>query len=464
MRRRQAVTVLSGGIIVILALVIGIAFHYGSADARAEWKARMPAAARSARELRGLVDNMIRFRHETVPAFVPMSSWDDEVCAANIEGAINLLLGEERFRTAPAWLFEKVNAGEVRRVYDRSQDFKIDRSGGKITEARDRRVWLSRIVETIGHNSDLTTDRLYVVGYRYRYTVSNDKIIAALEQGGTVNSHLMLLLGRNRGKWWGYHLLHDKDNPRVNPFLISDLGEEMPEQFDLTHVWEVLNSQMAAKGQGADVMFVQNSPPYASIAPVLHWLGNTTVGYVLDTVMARLFGRGEQFARVIPAVSEGVAEVVPPGSSGWHSQILGFYRGVAVRRHMAGRTRGAYGLEFQCVELVNRFYARILRHRNMAGSGHADSYFADDKAKGLQAFRNGAPAPPRADDILVFDAPKNPGHAAIVVRVSEDSVCVIQQNTPAWRQCLPLWWESGGWKVPPITEDLPCMGWARRAP
>ncbi|MBI4256823.1 hypothetical protein HY626_02075 [Candidatus Uhrbacteria bacterium] len=73
-----------------------------------------------------------------------------------------------------------------------------------------------------------------------------------------------------------------------------------------------------------------------------------------------------------------------------HGTILGEHHGVTVHAYGWGDSvRGEYGLEYECVELVNRYYVQVLGHRNLTKTGDADTYFWDAKAKMLQAFPNG---------------------------------------------------------------------------
>lgn len=443
---------------VTLAAIIGYTSYLGRQTVEKEWQSKFPEAPRARTDVRGLINNMVSYRHETIPAFIPQAGWDEELCAANVEGAVNLLLGEDKLRPAKAWEFAQVNRDKIKLVYERERDFAIE--NGAIVEKIDSRIWLAKILSLVGEPGNRTSDRLYVVGYHYHFTHSDSKIIEAREHGGTLNSHLMLLLGRYDGSWWGYHLLHDKEDPNVNPFKITNLGDEIPKEFDLAYVWEVLGTQLPSKEEGSPLLFVQNSPDYGAVRHLLGWLGKGKIGYVFDNAIVQLFGQGENYPRVV-SLATPLAEVVPPdSSSGWRGQILGFYQSTAVRRQRGDNRRGVYGLEFQCTELVNRYLVGQ-GHRNLSHTGNADSYYLAPTAKGLEHFANGGQTRPEPGDLLVFDGNTGPGHIGIVYQVTENSVCLVQQNTPYWHECLPLHFREG-WHVEPITPDLPCLGWSRR--
>lgn len=137
--------------------------------------------------------------------------------------------------------------------------------------------------------------------------------------------------------------------------------------------------------------------------------------------------------------------------------------------------RGKYGLEFQCVELVNRYYTEVLGHKNMTRTGHADSYYwdASTSGKNLQAFPNGGSTKPEKHDILIFDEGPNDGkvgHVAVVVLSFEGGVFIIQQNYAErklffyyryiWNDVLRVREENGNWFIE--SENYPSVaGWSR---
>lgn len=103
-----------------------------------------------------------------------------------------------------------------------------------------------------------------------------------------------------------------------------------------------------------------------------------------------------------------------------------------------------YGLKWQCVEFIKRFYY-VEKHVNMPnGFGNAKDFFDPtvpqgglNKERGLIQFRNGGNMEPKPDDILVFNNSAY-GHVAIVTKVTSDSIEVIQQNEKNSRQVFKL--------------------------
>jgi len=160
-----------------------------------------------------------------------------------------------------------------------------------------------------------------------------------------------------------------------------------------------------------------------------------------------------------------------------HGELLGTYEGVEVRSDgMGSSVRGEYGYEYECVELVNRYYVKVLGHSNMTKTGHADSYFWEANQKGLIAHPNGSSVRPQKHDILVSDGgPEDgsPGHVALIVDVDEAAgiVTIIQQNTvvradfifrrDVWIDTLQLRTVDGDWFVDQGPYPIPIAGWSR---
>ncbi|UYZ85061.1 CHAP domain-containing protein [Entomomonas sp. E2T0] len=108
--------------------------------------------------------------------------------------------------------------------------------------------------------------------------------------------------------------------------------------------------------------------------------------------------------------------------------------------HVEGRnlTADGYnlGLKYQCVEFIKRYYYQRFQHKMPDSYGHAKSFFNSSVASGtlnsqrnLKQFSNGS-VKPQVEDILVFDGTltNRYGHVAIISRVTEDSIEIIQQN------------------------------------
>ncbi len=150
--------------------------------------------------------------------------------------------------------------------------------------------------------------------------------------------------------------------------------------------------------------------------------------------------------------------------------------GVAIYFHENGYSeRGEYGLEYQCVEFVNRWLAAH-GHRNLTQTGDAHTYFTQARAKDLTPYANGGTQRPRYGDIIVFESSTQPfGHVGVIVGVTAgeggDEVVVAQQNAtsilipyllekPLPIERFPLKNENGHWTVQP-RRPLKCLGWSR---
>jgi surface antigen len=109
--------------------------------------------------------------------------------------------------------------------------------------------------------------------------------------------------------------------------------------------------------------------------------------------------------------------------------------------HTAGRNFSDdgynFGLKYQCVEFVKRYYYYQYGHKMPNAGGNAKDYFDNalgdvgyNKKRGLTQYRNVRYEPPRKGDLLVYGATDgNPyGHVAIIGNVGRDSVEIVQQN------------------------------------
>jgi len=128
------------------------------------------------------------------------------------------------------------------------------------------------------------------------------------------------------------------------------------------------------------------------------------------------------------------------------------------------------GLRYQCVEFVKRYYYEYLDHKMPDSYGHAKDFFearladgARSKRRNLTQFTNPSSSKPRVDDLLVFDGTKinEYGHVAIISKVDEHSVEIIQQNPGSFgdsRETFTLTKTDGKWKI----EQNKTLGWLRK--
>jgi surface antigen len=128
----------------------------------------------------------------------------------------------------------------------------------------------------------------------------------------------------------------------------------------------------------------------------------------------------------------GGSEVSPCGA------ILASYKGVPARSNLnypygSCGGRSVYGLQYQCVEYVRRFYHLVKGIETREGmmekhwGGDAGTYFKAAAGKGLDAFENGGTSPPLPDDVLVFRGGPY-GHVAIITAVADDHIEFVEQN------------------------------------
>ncbi|WP_348982286.1 CHAP domain-containing protein [Desulfosporosinus sp. FKB] len=103
-----------------------------------------------------------------------------------------------------------------------------------------------------------------------------------------------------------------------------------------------------------------------------------------------------------------------------------------------------YGLKWQCVEFVKRFYYDVKHVKMPDGFGNAKDFYNPsvsqgclNEQRGLIQYRNGGNMGPKPDDILVFTNGLY-GHVAIVTKVTGNSIEIIQQNEKVTRQALKL--------------------------
>ena len=141
--------------------------------------------------------------------------------------------------------------------------------------------------------------------------------------------------------------------------------------------------------------------------------------------------------------------------------------------HVAGRHLAAdgynYGLKWQCVEFVKRYYADYLGHYMPDTWGNAKDFYNSalpdasyNTARALVQYSNPSLKQPAVNDIIVFDGTlaNSYGHIAIVSAVTDDHIEIIQQNAGAevpTREQLTLEKDGKRWKV----KNRRVLGWLR---
>lgn len=127
------------------------------------------------------------------------------------------------------------------------------------------------------------------------------------------------------------------------------------------------------------------------------------------------------------------------------------------------------GLKYQCVEFVKRYYYEYYHHKMPDSYGNAKDFFDGNVKDGdLNLSRNliqcNQPSKykPQVGDLLVFDGHQgNPyGHVAIVSKLNENSIEIIQQNpgiAGKSRDILVLNFKNNLWYI----DNRRVLGWLR---
>ncbi len=128
------------------------------------------------------------------------------------------------------------------------------------------------------------------------------------------------------------------------------------------------------------------------------------------------------------------------------------------------------GLKYQCVEFVKRYYYQHLNHKMPNSYGNVKDFFDKNVPDGkinhvrnLQQFSNPSYTKPQVSDLVVFEGTllNKYGHVAIISRVNEDEIEIIQQNTGLWgqsREVFALNKKAGKWKI----NHRHLLGWLRK--
>jgi hypothetical protein len=145
-----------------------------------------------------------------------------------------------------------------------------------------------------------------------------------------------------------------------------------------------------------------------------------------------------------------------------------------------------YGDQFQCVELIKRFYALDMHIGSASGwaAGSAKNFYVNAAALGLSRFPNyGDPesmianvppnpiagaTKPAINDMIVFDKVGSQyGHIAIVKNVGVSTITIAEQNqsSTGGQRVLNLVAHGALWEVQPDTNSTYTpIGWLRLAP
>lgn len=127
-----------------------------------------------------------------------------------------------------------------------------------------------------------------------------------------------------------------------------------------------------------------------------------------------------------------------------------------------------YGLEWQCVEFVKRYYYDFLKHKMPNSYGHAKSFYnralkdgQRNTERNLIQFSNKSKSKPKVNDLVIMDghALNKYGHVAIISKVSSNEIEIVQQNVGRnTRATFRLIKKNGLWKI----DNTLIMGWLRK--
>ena len=153
------------------------------------------------------------------------------------------------------------------------------------------------------------------------------------------------------------------------------------------------------------------------------------------------------------------------------NNVYVFYNG-GVDNVTERNTKDGYnlGLKYQCVEFVKRYYYEYYNHKMPDTYGHAKSFFNPKFSDGnintqrnLFQFKNPSRTKPQIGDLIVFKGSllNRYGHVAIISKVSENQVEIIQQNPGPFsssRELIGITFENNTWKI----NNNRILGWLRK--
>ncbi|MFC7345321.1 CHAP domain-containing protein [Chryseobacterium zhengzhouense] len=152
--------------------------------------------------------------------------------------------------------------------------------------------------------------------------------------------------------------------------------------------------------------------------------------------------------------------------------VVVYYNGGVNHVEERNQTEDGYnlGLKYQCVEFVKRYYYEYFHHEMPDSYGNAKDFF-DKKLKdgeknekrGLLQFHNRSSSKPAEGDLIIFSASilNRFGHVAIISKVSQNTIEIIQQNPGPFspsREAFPLIFNNGKWEI----KNSRVLGWLRK--
>ena len=165
----------------------------------------------------------------------------------------------------------------------------------------------------------------------------------------------------------------------------------------------------------------------------------------------------------------------------WHSigepidslnNVVVYYNGGVsnVNERNVGPGNYNLGLKYQCVEFVKRYYFQHYNHKMPDSYGHANSFFVESIADGkinmqrnLIQYTNPSIAKPAVGDLVIYSPSffNRYGHVAIISKVSNADIEIIQQNPGPFgdsRETYPLNNKNEKWEI----DNSRILGWLRK--
>ena len=128
------------------------------------------------------------------------------------------------------------------------------------------------------------------------------------------------------------------------------------------------------------------------------------------------------------------------------------------------------GLKYQCVEFVKRYYYEHLNHKMPDSYGHAKDFFNPsvkdgkiNKQRNLLQYKNLSVTKPKVNDLVIYSGTifNKFGHVAIVTKVLENEIEIIQQNPGPYnnsRETYKLIYSNKKWYI----DNHRIIGWLRK--
>jgi len=158
---------------------------------------------------------------------------------------------------------------------------------------------------------------------------------------------------------------------------------------------------------------------------------------LLLSLLLSVFLVGWSFVKGFPSSIPGTYSVGDKVDS--LNGVYVYYNGAV--SNVSGRNTASdgynLGLNYQCVEFVKRYYYEYFKHKMPNSYGHAKDFYDVklkdgqlNKQRNLVQYSNPSKLKPKVNDLIIFDGTRfnKYGHVAIVSKVTDKGIEIIQQN------------------------------------